>query len=106
MLQTITILTVVALGTIYGDYMIKLASMSQRGLMSHHLLLGATIYGLTAIGWMYMMKDHSLLQIGIFYSCTMILMLAALGYFVFHERADLKQILGGALAIASVILAS
>jgi drug/metabolite transporter (DMT)-like permease len=104
MIANVAILGAVALATIYGDYLIKLAALSDRGIFSVTFLAGASVYGLTAIGWLYLMRDHSLLQIGVMYSSAIILMLAALGYFVFNEQTEARQVVGGALAIVSIIL--
>jgi drug/metabolite transporter (DMT)-like permease len=104
MLANFAILGAVSLATIYGDYLIKLAALGERGIFSFTFIAGATVYGLTAIGWLYLMRDHSLLKIGVMYSSAIILMLAALGYFVFDEQTETRHIVGGALAIVSIVL--
>ena len=72
--------------------------------MSRDLGFGVAFYGSTAIGWYFLMKSHSLAEIGVVYSATTILLLAALGYFVFNESLGPRQIVGLILAIFSVLV--
>ena len=87
-----------------GDYFIKVASARPDGLISIEFTIGVILYGATALGWYFLMKSHSLAEIGVVYSASTILLLAALGYFVFHENVGLRQVFGLILAILSVIV--
>ena len=60
----------------------------------------------TKLGWYFLMKSHSLAAIGVLYSASTILLLTALGYFVFKENIGLKDGLGITLAILSVVVMS
>ena len=103
-MNSFLILTAIIIMTIVGDYCIKLASGKPDGLTSQVFILGAVLYGIPAIGWYFLMKSHSLAAIGVFYSASTILLLTALGYFVFNESIGLKDGLGVTLAILSVVV--
>lgn len=101
-----TILVAITLLTLLGDYFIKVASDTRDGLVTPRFFFGAVLYGLTAIGWFFLMKDHSLAAIGVMYSAATIMLLAGLGYFVFKEQLGFREMAGVALALASVALMS
>lgn len=92
--------------TLLGDYAIKVATSKEAGLLSSWFVLGAVFYGLPAIGWFYLMKSHSLAMIGVMYSASTIILLAALGYFVFKEAFGWREAVGLTLAIAAVAVMS
>jgi drug/metabolite transporter (DMT)-like permease len=101
-MSTITLLIVITLTTVTGDYLVKIASARPNGLTSHTFVLGALFYGLPAVGWFYMMRSHSMAFIGVAYSASTMLLLAALGVFVFRETFQLRDAVGIALAVLSV----
>ena len=105
-MKSIAILIFMTLLTILGDYFVKVASGTRGGLITPRFLLGAILYGSTAIGWFFLMKSHSLAAIGVMYSAATILLLTGLGYFVFKEQLGLREMAGVALALASVALMS
>lgn len=92
--------------TLMGDYFIKVASGKADGLTSPVFLLGVALYALPAIGWFFLMRSHSLAAIGVFYSASTILLLAALGFFVFKEPFGLREVFGLSLAVAAVAVMS
>ena len=100
------ILAVITGLTLVGDYCIKLASDQPDGLASRAFLLGIVLYGLPAFGWFFLMRAHSLAAIGVFYSASTILLLAALGVVIFHEPFGKREIIGLSFAIASVVTMS
>lgn len=102
-LLTLTAITVL---TLFGDYAIKVATAKESGLLSGWFILGAILYGLPAVGWLYLMKNHSLAMIGVMYSASTIILLAALGYFVFKEAFGWREVIGLSLAIAAVVVMS
>ena len=95
-------LSIVTVATLFGDYLIKKATLESNGLLSLSFIGAAALYGLVAVGWFFMMKSNSLAMIGVIYSASTILLLAALGYFVFKEQFGLRETLGVSLAIMSV----
>lgn len=100
------ILAAITAFTLLGDYAIKIASDKVSGITSWWFVGGALLYALPAVGWFYLMKSHSLAMIGVMYSASTILLLAALGYFVFKEAFGWREVIGLSLAIASVAVMS
>ncbi len=92
--------------TLVGDYAIKVASTKTGGLASPWFVIGATLYGLPAFGWFFLMRDNSLAIIGAMYSATTMILLAGLGYFVFKEAFGWRDFLGLSLAVAAVVIMS
>jgi drug/metabolite transporter (DMT)-like permease len=105
-MNSFAILIVITGLTLLGDYFIKRASADSAGLTSGMFILGAFLYGSTAVGWFFLMRSHSLTAIAVLYSSSIILLLAALGFFVFKEQFGVREIAGLSLAIASVVVMS
>ncbi len=105
-MNSFLLLAAVTISTVIGDYFVKIASEKSNGLISSTFIIGAVLYGAPAIGWYFLMKSHSLAAIGVFYSASTILILAALGFFVFHESFGLRESVGITLAILSVVVMS
>lgn len=103
-MTTTAILLMIVAATVAGDYFIKVASLSSQSLASTKFVLGAALYALPAAGWFFLMRNHSLATIGIIYSCSNILILAALGYFVFKEAITARDLSGIGLAIAAMLI--
>lgn len=102
--MTIFALIAITAVTLIGDYFIKVASGRPEGMAGYSFWLGAVFYGLPAVGWYFLMKEHSLAMIGVLYSASTIFLLAALGYFVFKETFGVREVVGLSLAIASVVV--
>ena len=105
-MNTFIILSAIVVTQIIGDYFIKVASEKTEGLLTPAFSIGLVFYGSTAIGWYFLMKVHSLAAIRVLYSASTILLLTALGYFVFNESIGLRDGLGITLAILSVVVMS
>jgi drug/metabolite transporter (DMT)-like permease len=103
---TILILIAVLLSTSVGDYLIKTASSQNGGLLSIRFIIGAFLYGLPAIGFFYLVKNHSMAAVGVFYSAATVILMALIGYIAFDESLGHKEILGISLAVASIIIMS
>lgn len=73
---------------------------------SPEFIAGALLYGLTAIGWVVVMREMTLGAIGVWFSITVLLMLTALGVIVFKETLGPREILGIALAVVALGLMS
>lgn len=101
--RTLVLVAIIAL-TAAGDYAIKHASGREDPFVSWQFLSGIVLYGLPAIGWLLLMREFSLAQIGVIYSSATILILTALGVFMFGEQLNSRQVLGIAAAIASIWL--
>lgn len=89
---------------IAGDYFLKRASAADRPLATRTFLLGLALYASTAFAWVYVMRHLKLATIGVIYSICMILMLAGMGVFFFGESLSRTEMVGIALAIASILL--
>jgi drug/metabolite transporter (DMT)-like permease len=89
---------------VLGDYLLKLASTQPAPLRSRWFYLGFAVYASTALGWVYVMRSLKLATIGVVYSVSMILLLAAIGVFTFKEPIGPAEVAGLALAVASLVL--
>src|SRR4051812_45197019 len=89
---------------VLGDYLLKLASGQKNPLRSVWFYIGFAVYASTAFGWVYVMRHLKLATIGVVYSISMILLLTTVGVAVFREPLNPYEILGLAMAIASLIL--
>lgn len=101
--RTLVLGAIIAL-TAAGDYALKTASGKELPLTSWQFAFGVVLYGLPAIGWLFLMREYSLAQIGVIYSSATILILTAIGTFMFDEQLQPKQIAGIIAAIASIWL--
>jgi drug/metabolite transporter (DMT)-like permease len=95
-----------ALITLVGDYFLKVASHREQPYLTAAFALGAVAYGATALGWVVVMRHMTLASIGVWYSIIVILLLAALGVFVFKETLTGREMLGMFLACAALALMS
>lgn len=103
---TYIVLGIVTLATLLGDYLLKKATTNPEGMSSGWFAAGTVTYGFLAIGWFVLMKSNSLATIGVMFSASTILLLTALGYFVFKEQFGMREALGVSLALLSVVLMS
>lgn len=101
----IPVLAVVALSIIgvTGDYFIKLAG-NKPAIQMQWFLLGAAIYSLSSIGWLFAMRHIKLTTLGAIYATTSALALVAVGVLFFKEKLTLTEIIGIVLALVSVWL--
>ena len=87
---------------VLGDYFLKLASESERPLMTRSFYLGFALYASTAFGWVFVMKSLKLATISIVYSVSMVLLLTTVGVLFFRESLSGYEVLGIVLAVASL----
>ncbi len=92
-----------ALLTVAGDYCLKRASQ-QASLINQWLAGGCLIYAATAWGWAWTMRHLKLATIGAVYSILMVLLMALLGFLVFREKLELREIVGIVCALISIAL--
>ena len=92
-----------AVGVI-GDYFLKLASQQASPLRSGWFYVGFAVYASTAFGWVFVMRHLKLATVGVVYSVSMIILLTAIGAFVFRESLGPREVAGLILAIASLYL--
>lgn len=105
-MSPLLILTAIVALTLAGDWCIKVASGDDQGIFHPIFAIGAVLYALPAIGWLFLMRSHSLAAIGVYYSAAVLILLAVMGHFVFREAFGLREAVGVSLAIASVVVMS
>lgn len=102
--NTFLILGIVTIATLLGDYFLKMAAGKTEGMRTGWFAAGVVSYALLAIGWYFLMKGNSLATIGVMFSALTILLLTALGYFVFKEQFGVREALGISLALLAVFV--
>lgn len=103
---TLSLLAVITIMTLLGDYCIKLATHKDTGLYSPLFMVGAVFYGIPAVGWFFLMKSHSLAMVGVMYSASTLVLLTLMGFVVFKESLGWRELVGLSLAISAVIVMS
>jgi len=93
-----------ALVGVAGDFFVKLAGSGSKYLVIKWLIIGALIYGSTAIGWFYVYKRIKLSTSSVFYAISTVLFLTCVSVFYFKEKLNVYEIIGIATAIISLIL--
>lgn len=103
---SLAILVTIAFSVIgvVGDYFLKLASAEPVWFKSKWFYIGFAVYASTAFGWVFVMKHLKLATIGVVYSVSMILLLAAVGIVGFRETLNAYEIAGILMAIGSLVL--
>jgi drug/metabolite transporter (DMT)-like permease len=88
-----------------GDYFLKLAGTKEAVYLEPRLFCLALLFQvLSLFGWFYAMKHFSLATLGVYYSISTILFLAALGAFVFGEKLAPHEVVGIYTAVVSLVL--
>lgn len=94
-----------SLTALLGDYFLKLAGSKEAVSLEPRLFcLGLLCQMLSLACWFYAMKHFSLATLGVYYSASTILFLAALGVFVFGEKLTSYEVIGIGAAITSLFL--
>lgn len=89
---------------VLGDYFLKLASGADQPLRSRWFYIGFAVYASTAFGWVFVMRHLKLATISVVYSVSMVLLMTAMGVVLFGESLNAYEVVGLALAVASLIL--
>lgn len=90
--------------TVIGDYFIKLASMTSRPVQNKWFFFRCVMYILSTFGWVYALRHIKLASIGVIYSLSIVVLLAALGVIVFGETLNRYEITGLVLAVIAIVL--
>lgn len=93
----------IVLVTVFGDWALKIASM-QKEWANRHLLLGMGLYMMSGLGFVIAMRHMSLATVGVWYAVLTVLMMTALGFFVFDEKLMPRDIAGIFFAIVALVL--
>ncbi|MEI8206681.1 MAG: hypothetical protein WCG03_07375 [Kiritimatiellales bacterium] len=94
----------IAVVTVAGDYFIKLASLANRPVQNKWFVAGCIIYVLSTFGWVFVLRHIKLASIGVIYSLSIVVLLAALGVFVFGENLNRFEIAGFGFAVIAIVL--
>lgn len=103
-IHVVLIMVGVAIITVVGDYFLKLASLQASAICNRWFLTGIVLYALCAFGWVFAMRHMKLATIGVVYSISTVLLLAALGVVVFGEKLNRYEIAGLGFAVVSILL--
>jgi len=99
-----TTMVAIAVVTVLGDYYLKLASQLSSPYLNRWFFTGLLIYSASAFGWVYAMRHMKLATVGIVYSLSTVLLLAALGVVIFREPLNRYEIVGICLGALSIVL--
>ena len=102
--QAIGLVLVLSLTTVFADWALKVASEKESSFTNWHFFLGTGVYAVSAFAWVVAMRHIKLAVIGAFYSVTVALMLAVVGALFFHEKLQVREMVGTGLGISSLIL--
>lgn len=89
-----------------GDFLIKTASIRFRPFHQWQFFVGASLYFLSAVGWVFVMRHLKLGVIGAVFSVSTIASLVLIGFLCFGESLRVKEVVGLGLAIAAILLLS
>lgn len=104
LMYAIAIVVLLAGAGVVGDFFIKLSSSGPHPINWMWFLVGSSIYFGTGAGWFYAMKSIKLSTLGATYALTTVLLLAGIGVFYFGERLSVREVLGIATAVCSLVL--
>lgn len=103
-LFAITALILMSLVVLIGDYFIKLSGSKEAYLEPRLFVIGFVIESMATVGWFYAMKHMKLATVATYYSVSTILLLAALGFFVFDERLNVYELVGISAAVFALVV--
>lgn len=103
-LLSLLIIFVFSFVGVLGDFFLKLAGSGNKFMDVKWFVIGLLIYGSTAFGWFYVMKNVKLATLSVFYSVCIILLLTGIGVFYFKESLNWYEVAGIITALASLLL--
>ncbi len=90
--------------TIFADMLIKNASLQKSFSGWQMLFVGALIYGLTALGWFWVMRNMKLSTLGVLYGVSCIVLITIVSVFYYKEAIRPIEVFGIVLAVISIII--
>lgn len=87
-----------------ADYYLKVSGDGVNYIAYKPFFIGLLLQFVTAIGWFFAFKFMKVIQLGVIYSVSNILLLTLLGVLVFKEQLTPRELLGVTFAIGSVFL--
>ena len=94
----------IAVVTVLGDWLIKIASEQQRTVANLWFVAGVVVYAACAFVWVYAMQHMKLATLGVVSSLGTIVLLTVLGAVAFGETLNRHEIAGLLFAGMAVIL--
>jgi multidrug transporter EmrE-like cation transporter len=101
-LPSLTLVAAMALLTVGGDYLLKLASQQSHVFRNGYFVAGACLYAAGAFGWTLAFRSMKMASVGALYSTVTVLLLVTLGLVAFRERLTWTESLGVLLGILSI----
>ena len=95
---------VIAVVSVFGDWLIKVASQQERTMSNPWFLSGMLVYGACAFVWVYAMQHMKLATLGVVSSLGTVVLLTVLGSLAFGETLNRHEVAGLLFAGMSVIL--
>lgn len=92
--------------TVLADALIKHASLQNAFSGWQMLVLGGIIYGLTAFGWFFVMREIKLSTLGVLYAVSIVVFLTLVSVFYFNEKISSIEIFAICMAIISLVVLS
>ena len=73
-------------------------------MLNRWFVAGCIMYVLSTFGWVYALRHIKLASIGVIYSLSIVILLAALGVFVFGETLNRREVVGFGFAVVAIVL--
>ena len=90
--------------TVLADSLIKQGSLKIAFSGWPYLAIGSLIYGLTGLGWFFIMRKIKLSTLGVLYAVSCVILLTLVSVFYFKEKISPLEIVGIILAIISLVI--
>ena len=104
LLKTILISVITLILFILGDYYIKKASLLKEYSGLHFLLLGTTIYFISAFGLFWVYRSYKFLTVGAIQSFGFIILTTLVSQIIFKEKINSWEIFGLILGVFSLTI--
>jgi drug/metabolite transporter (DMT)-like permease len=104
-MTTVTLVIIgIALATVLGDWLLKLASQQEAVFASGWFWGGLLVYAGCSFGWVLAMQHMKLAILGVVSSLVTVAMLSLLGGVVFGETLSRHEVVGLVFAGAALVL--
>lgn len=104
MLTVICLSILLSIITVAGDIFIKNASLGKGFSGWKLLLLGAFLYGITALGWFFVFRGIKVSSVAVLYSVSTAILLVIAGIVYYRESVSYGEMVGIILGVCSIIL--
>ncbi len=89
---------------VISDYFLKVAGQGQMFIEYRPLIIGIFLQAIAGLGWFIAFKYLTVVQVGVLFGVSNVLLLTLLGVFVFGETIGVREITGIGFAIFSILL--